>query len=195
MSDETQPVPSPDKKPTRPKRPRPSPEPTREPEPPKRRRRKKSKVAQINGWSVDWYAVGIGILALFTFLPYLAPLLRDREKPKPETVLIDDQAGNVSTWLGLVASDDVSGERLKYVDALRSTAKAEISDASKVDDVLREQVEQRLGRLGWANWGLFNIEMLQELRRLRSAGKIDGSVKSHQAFLSVIADELERVGA
>ena len=193
MPDEIQPTPEPkpEQKPKRPKRPRVEPE----PEPPRKRRRKKSNVAQINGWSVDWYAVGIGILALFTFLPYLAPLLKDREKPSPETVLVDDQTGNVSTWLGLVAADDVNADRPKYAEALRATAKAEIADASKVDEVLREQVEERLGRLGWANWGLFNIELMREVRRLRSAGKIDGSVKSHQAFLSVVADALERVGA
>ena len=193
MPDEIQPTPEPkpEQKPKRPKRPRVEPE----PEPPRKRRRKKSNVAQINGWSVDWYAVGIGILALFTFLPYLAPLLKDREKPSPETVLVDDQTGNVSTWLGLVAADDVNVDRPKYAEALRATAKAEIADASKVDEVLREQVEERLGRLGWANWGLFNIELMREVRRLRSAGKIDGSVKSHQAFLSVVADALERVGA
>lgn len=197
MADETQPEPAPDTKPEvkpkRPKRPRPKPEP--EPTPPKKRRRKKSNVAEMNGWPVDWYAVGIGILALFTILPYLAPLLKDREKTRPDTVLIDDQSGNVSTWLSLVASDDVGQDKPKYVEALRATAKAEITDAAKIDDVLRTEVEQRLGRLGWANWGLFNIELMREIRRLRDVGKLDGSVKSHQAFLSAIADSLEKVGA
>lgn len=203
MSDETQPEPAPDTKPEvkpkRPKRPRPKPAPEPAPEPaptpPKKRRRKKSNVAKINGWAVDWYAVGIGILAIITILPYLAPLLKDREKPKPDTVLIDDQSGNVSTWLSLVASDDVGQDKPKYVEALRATAKAAITDAAKIDDVLRTEVEQRLGRLGWANWGLFNIELMREIRRLRDAGKLDGSVKSHQDFLNVIADSLEKVGA
>ena len=208
MNEETQPdsVPDtkPEVKPKRPKRPRPKPEPAKpepakpepaKPEPPKKRRRKKSNVAKINGWAVDWYAVGIGILALFTILPYLAPLFKDREKPKPDTVLIDDQSGNVSSWLALVASDDVGVDKPKYVEALRATAKAEVTDVAKIDDVLRGEVEQRLGRLGWANWGLFNIELMREIRRLRDAGKIDGSVKSHQAFLNTIADSLEKVGA
>lgn len=203
MNEENQPEPAPDTKPEvkpkRPKRPRPKPEPAKpepaKPEPPKKRRRKKSNVAKINGWAVDWYAVGIGILALFTILPYLAPLFKDREKPKPDTVLVDDQTGNVSTWLTLVASDDVAKDKPKYVEALRAAAKAEVSEVSKVDDALRVEVEQRLGRIGWANWGLFNIELMREIRRLRDAGKIDGSVKSHQAFLNVIADSLERVGA
>ena len=202
MNEETQPEPAPDTKPEvkpkRPKRPRPKPEPIKpepEPTPPKKRRRKKSNVAKINGWAVDWYAVGIGILALFTILPYLAPLFKDREKPKPDAVLIDDQTGNVSTWLGLVASDDVGADKPKYVEALRAAAKAEVSEVSKVDDALRVEVEQRLGRIGWANWGLFNIELMREIRRLRDAGKIDGSVKSHQTFLNAIADSLEKVGA
>lgn len=185
--------PRPPKPPVKPRPPKQSDpvEPTR----PKKRRRKKSNVAKINGWAVDWYAVGIGILALFTILPYLAPLFKDREKPKPEAVLIDDQTGNVSTWLGLVASDDVGADKPRYVEALRATAKAEVIDVAKIDDVLRGEVEQRLGRLGWANWGLFNIELMREIRRLRDAGKIDGSVKSHQAFLNAIADSLEKVGA
>lgn len=197
MADETEPAPAPDTKPEvkpkRPKRPRPKPEP--EPTPPKKRRRKKSNVAEMNGWAVDWYAVGIGILALFTILPYLAPLLKDREKTKPDTVLVDDQTGNVSTWLTLVASDDVAKDKPKYVEALRAAAKAEVSEVAKVDDALRVEVEQRLGRIGWANWGLFNIELMREIRRLRDAGKLDGSVKAHQAFLNTIADSLEKVGA
>ena len=205
MNEETQPEPAPDTKPQKAVKPRPpkppvKPRPPKQSEPveptrPKKRRRKKSNVAKINGWAVDWYAVGIGILALFTILPYLAPLFKDREKPKPDTVLIDDQSGNVSSWLALVASDDVGADKPKYVEALRATAKAEVTDVAKIDDVLRGEVEQRLGRLGWANWGLFNIELMREIRRLRDAGKIDGSVKSHQAFLNVIADSLEKVGA
>ena len=197
MADEIEPAPAPDTKPEvkpkRPKRPRPKPEP--EPTPPKKRRRKKSNVAEMNGWAVDWYAVGIGILALFTILPYLAPLLKDRENTKPDTVLVDDQTGNVSTWLTLVASDDVAKDKPKYVEALRAAAKAEVSEVAKVDDALRVEVEQRLGRIGWANWGLFNIELMREIRRLRDAGKLDGSVKAHQAFFLAVADSLEKVGA
>jgi hypothetical protein len=83
----------------------------------------------------------------------------------------------------LVASDDVNADKPKYAEALRATSKAEIGDASKVDDVLREQVEQRLGRLGWANWGLFNIELMREVRRLRSAVRPSGMaamIRRHQ---------------
>ena len=187
MSDEPEPVPEP-VKPKRPRKPKPKPE----PEPPRKRKRRKPQAVKIGDWNVDWYAVGLGILALFTFLPYLAPLLKDQEKTKPDVILVDDQAGNVSTWLSLVASDDVASDRPKYVEALRATAKAEILEASKVDDVLRAEVESRLGRVGWANWGLFNIEIIKEIRKLRDAKKLDGSIKSHQKFLGQIADALEK---
>lgn len=191
MSDEPQPeISQPVPKPRKPRKPKPTPEP--EPKPPRKRKRRKPNPVQIGQWDVDWYAVGLGILALFTFLPYIAPLLKDGEKTKPDTVIIENLSGNVSTWLGLVASDDVASDRPKFVEALRATASAEIPEASKIDDVLKTEVESRMGRVGYANWGLFSIEIIKEIRKLRDSGKLDGSVKKHQNVLSQIADALEK---
>lgn len=179
--------------PVKPEPVKPEPEPTKPPSPkrPKKRRRPKPVAT---GSQIDWYWVAIGILSLFTILPYVAPFLRDSEKKPNEIVdTFDSLSGNVSTWYGTVASDDPSQDLPKYVKALRATASAEISDVAKIDEKLKEEVETRIGRVGWLNWGLFNVELLKEVRKLRDAGKLQ-TVKQHQAFLNAVADELQKVG-
>lgn len=168
-------------------------DPVPKPEPkPRRLKRRKPKAEAAK--SIDLYWVAIGVLAVFTFLPYVAPFLRDAEKKPNEIVdTFDSLSGNVSTWYGTVASDDPSQDLPKYVEALRATASAEVSDVAKIDEKLKEEVESRIGRVGWLNWGLFNVELLKEVRKLRDAGKLQ-TVKQHQAFLIAVADELQKVG-
>jgi hypothetical protein len=193
MTEELQPKPDP--KPKRPKpKPKPVPKPVPAPEPPKRKRKRVRKPT-VQGfkidWSrIDWYAIGLGLLALITVAPYVLPMLKDVRI----TPVVSYDLGNVSNWFETVASDDPKADLPKYVDALRATASAEISDVSKIDEKLQEEVESRLGRIGWLNWGLFNAEILKEIRKLRDDKKIDATVKSHQAFLLAVADELEKVG-
>jgi hypothetical protein len=193
MTEELQPKPDP--KPKRPKpKPKPVPKPVPAPEPPKRKRKRVRKPT-VQGfkidWSrIDWYAIGLGLLALITVAPHVLPLLKDVRI----TPVVSYELGNVSNWFETVASDDPKADLPKYVDALRATASAEISDVSKIDEKLQEEVEANLGRVGWLNWGLFNAEILKEIRKLRDDKKIDATVKSHQAFLLAVADELEKVG-
>ena len=193
MTEELQPKPDP--KPKRPKpKPKPVPKPVPDPEPPKRKRKRVRKPAvqgfKIDWSGIDWYAIGLGLLALITVAPYVLPLLKDVRI----TPVVSYDLGNVSNWFETVASDDPKADLPKYVDALRATASAEISDVSKIDEKLQEEVEANLGRVGWLNWGLFNAELLKEIRKLRDDKKIDATVKSHQAFLLAVADELEKVG-
>ena len=160
-----------------------------EPAKPRRRRRKPSAPKP----GIDWYAIGLGVLALITIAPHVLPLLRDF-RPGPSVEFVES-AGNVSKWFEDVASDDPMADLPKYVESLRATATAEIDDVAKIDETLHAEVESRLGRIGWLNWGLFNVELLKEIRRLRDAGKMDDSVKEHQSFLLAIADALEKVGS
>jgi hypothetical protein len=155
---------------------------------PKRRRRKSAATES----GIDWYAIGLGILALITIAPYVLPLLRDF-RPGPSVEFVES-AGNVSKWFEDVASDNPMADLPKYVESLRATAAAEISDVAKIDETLHAEVESRLGRIGWLNWGLFNVELLKEIRRLRDAGKMSNSVEDHQSFLLAIADALEKAG-
>jgi len=193
MTEELQPKPDP--KPRRPKpKPKPVPKPVPDLKPPKRKRKRVRKPAvqgfKIDWSGIDWYAIGLGLLALITVAPYVFPLLKDVRI----TPVVSYDLGNVSNWFETVASDDPKADLPKYVDALRATASAEISDVSKIDEKLQEEVEANLGRVGWLNWGLFNAEILKEIRKLRDDKKIDATVKSHQAFLLAVADELEKVG-
>ena len=193
MTEELQPKPDP--KPKRPKpKPKPVPKPVPDLKPPKRKRKRVRKPAvqgfKIDWSGIDWYAIGLGLLALITVAPYVLPLLKDVRI----TPVVSYELGNVSNWFETVASDDPKADLPKYVDALRATASAEISDVSKIDEKLQEEVEAHLGRVGWLNWGLFNAELLKEIRKLRDDKKIDATVKSHQAFLLAVADELEKVG-
>jgi hypothetical protein len=164
--------------------------PVEPPAKPKRPRKRKPRQLKTSG--VDWYAIGLAVLALITIAPYVLPLLRD-VKPTP-AVSFDESAGNVANWFSNVASDDPKADLPKYVESLRSVASAEISDVAKIDEVLKDEVEVRLGRVGWLNWGLFNIELLKEIRRLRDEKKLEPTVKAHQAFLSAVADALAKVG-
>lgn len=175
MSDEPQPQPQP-----APKRPR----------KPKRRPRK-PKPVQAEKKPIDWYAVGLIVLAIFTFAPYVLPFLRDVKVPGV-SVDFSESAGNVATWFADVASDDPKADAPKYVLSLRETADSEISNVAKIDETLRERVEANLGKTGWLDWGLFNISLLKEMRRLREAKILDESVKSHKQFLEAIADALEK---
>jgi hypothetical protein len=161
---------------------------------PKRPKRRRKPQAVSTGFQVDWYWVAIAVLSLFTILPYVAPFLKDRDtKPNEIVDNFDSLGGNVSTWFETVASDDPKRDVPKYVEALRATASAEISNVAKIDEQLKTEVESRLGRVGWLNWGLFNVELLKEVRRLRDAGKLS-TVKQHQAFLNAVADALQKVG-
>ena len=199
MTEELQPKPDPRPDP-KPKRPKPKPKPVLkpdtkpDPEPPKRKRKRVRKPAvqgfKIDWAGIDWYAIGLGLLALITVAPYVLPMLKDVRI----TPVVSYELGNVSNWFETVASDDPKADLPKYVDALRATASAEISDVSKIDEKLQEEVEANLGRIGWLNWGLFNAEILKEIRKLRDDKKIDATVKSHQSFLLAVADELEKVG-
>ena len=173
MSDEPQPQPAP-KRPRKPKR-----------------RPRKPKPVQAEKKPIDWYAVGLIVLAIFTFAPYVLPFLRDVKVPGV-SVDFSESAGNVATWFADVASDDPRADAPKYVLSLRETADSEISNVAKIDETLRERVEANLGKTGWLDWGLFNISLLKEMRRLREAKILDESVKSHKKFLEAIADALEK---
>ena len=173
MSDEPQPQPAP-KRPRKPKR-----------------RPRKPKPVQAEKKPIDWYAVGLIVLAIFTFAPYVLPFLRDVKVPGV-SVDFSESAGNVVTWFADVASDDPRADAPKYVLSLRETADSEISNVAKIDETLRERVEANLGKTGWLDWGLFNISLLKEMRRLREAKILDESVKSHKKFLEAIADALEK---
>lgn len=161
-----------------------------EPIKPPRKRRRRVPKTQVAGYSIDWYAVGLAVLAAITLAPYVLPFLKDNLKPKPAVIEFD--TGNVSSWFSNVASDDPRADLPKYVEALRAVAGSEIDDIAKIPDKLKEEVESRLERSGWLNWGLFNIELLKEMRRLRESKKLD-SVDSHKQFLIAVADTLERV--
>jgi len=192
MTDELQPKPDPKPKRRKPKPkpvPKPDTKPDTKPDQPRKRKKRVSKPV-VQGFKIDWYAIGIGLLALITVAPYVLPMLKDVRI----TPVVSYDLGNVSNWFDTVASDDPKADLPKYVDALRATASAEISDVSKIDEKLQEEVEANLGRVGWLNWGLFNAEILKEIRKLRDDKKIDATVKSHQAFLLAVADELEKVG-
>jgi hypothetical protein len=173
MSDEPQPQPAP-KRPRKPKR-----------------RPRKPRPVQAEKKPIDWYAVGLIVLAVFTFAPYVLPFLRDVKVPGV-SVDFSESAGNVATWFADVASDDPKADAPKYVLSLRETADSEISNVAKIDETLRERVEANLGKTGWLDWGLFNISLLKEMRRLREAKILDESVKSHKQFLEAIADALEK---
>jgi hypothetical protein len=173
MSDEPQPQPAP-KRPRKPKR-----------------RPRKPRPVQAEKKPIDWYAVGLIVLAVFTFAPYVLPFLRDVKVPGV-SVDFSESAGNVATWFADVASDDPRADAPKYVLSLRETADSEISNVAKIDETLRERVEANLGKTGWLDWGLFNISLLKEMRRLREAKILDESVKSHKKFLEAIADALEK---
>jgi hypothetical protein len=173
MSDEPQPQPAP-KRPRKPKR-----------------RPRKPKPVQAEKKPIDWYAVGLIVLAIFTFAPYVLPFLRDVKVPGV-SVDFSESAGNVATWFADVASDDPKADAPKYVLSLRETADSEISNVAKIDETLRDRVEANLGKTGWLDWGLFNISLLKEMRRLREAKILDESVKSHKQFLEAIADALEK---
>jgi hypothetical protein len=175
MSDEPQPEPAP-KKPRKPKR-RPKP--------------RAPKAVEAQRKPIDWYAVGLIVLAIFTFAPYVLPFLKDVKVPEV-SVDFSESAGNVATWFADVASDDPKADAPKYVLSLRETADSEISNVAKIDETLRERVEANLGKTGWLDWGLFNISLLKEMRRLREAKILDDSVKSHKQFLEAIADALEK---
>lgn len=179
--------------PMRKRRPQPQVQPDQNPDVPKPAPKKRRRKRPVKNQGVDWYAIGLGVLALITIAPYVLPFLKDLPKPSP-VVNFEESAGNVSNWFSNVASDDPKADLPKYVEALRATVNAEISDVAKIDEVLKDEVEARLGRVGWLNWGLFNIELLKEIRRLRDEKKLEPTVKAHQAFLSAVADALEKVG-
>ena len=182
---------SPRRRPTRGDDPATPPEPSK----PKKPRRRRKPQAVSTGFQVDWYWVAIAVLSLFTILPYVGPFLKDGNTKLNEIVdNFDSLGGNVSTWFETVASDDPKQDVPKYVEALRATASAEISNVANIDEQLKTEVESRLGRVGWLNWGLFNVELLKEVRRLRDSGKLS-TVKQHQAFLNAVADALQKVGA
>lgn len=161
-----------------------------EPVKPPRKRRRRVPKTEVAGYSIDWYAVGLLALAAITLAPYLMPFFKDNQKPVPAIVEFD--TGNVSTWFSNVASDDPKADVPKYASALRAVAESEIEDVAKIPDKLKEEVESRLERSGWLNWGLFNIDLLKEMRRLRDSKKLD-SVDSHKQFLIAVADALEKV--
>lgn len=157
---------------------------------PQRKRRRRKPQLKVGGYSIDWYAVGLAVLAAITIAPYVLPFLKDRVKPAPAAIEVD--AGNVASWFSNVASDDPRADLPKYCEALRAVAASEISDVAKIADQLKLEVEARLDRTGWLNWGLFNIDLLKEMRRMREAKKLV-SLDDHKGYLIAVADALEKL--
>lgn len=177
------------RKPAEPK-PKPiEPKPSEPAKPPRKRRRRVPKT-KVAGYTIDWYAVGLAVLAAITIAPYVLPFLKDRVKPTPAAVEVD--LGNVSNWFSNVASDDPKADVPKYAEALRAVGGSEIDDVAKIADLLKTEVESRLDRTGWLNWGLFNIDLLKEMRKLREEKKL-GSIESHKQYLLAVADALEKL--
>lgn len=155
--------------------------------PPRKRRRRVPKT-KVAGYLIDWYAVGLAVLAAITIAPYVLPLLKDRVKP----AAVEVDLGNVSNWFSNVASDDPKADVPKYAEALRAVGESEIDNVAKIGDLLKTEVESRLDRTGWLNWGLFNIDLLKEMRKLRDEKKLT-SVASHKQYLLAVADALEKL--
>jgi hypothetical protein len=142
-------------------------------------------------WKIDWYALGLLILALITFAPYVAKLFhRSDVAPVVQTDFTASKA-KVADWFSLVGSDSPSDSAMKYVEALRSTASKDDLQSESVGSSLKENFEALAGQNGWLDWSLFSLEFMREMQSLEKQNILK-TPKDRSAFVLAIAESLEQ---